>query len=583
MSSRQRRTTEQPKEQSFFGGVAVLSLGIMVVKLIGMFYKIPLGNIIGEQGNADFANAYSIYSVLLTISTAGLPVAVSKLISEGSTLRNEAQVQRIFQVSMKFFLFFGIISFILMFFFSDFLAGLMHNSHAAAGIKTLAPAVVFVSGVAAFRGYFQGRGVMTPTAISQIIEAMSKLVLGLSLAYAIMNSEFTTDHLAKYRPDIDVTEYSSSELTVLLATVQESQAAAGAIFGVTVGTALALAFLVVRYLAGDFRTSGRRTDKADSDMTIVKNLLAIAIPITLTSSLASILNVLDASLVQGQLQGALGYTENESRATYGNYAFALNVYNLPITLVTAVTVSVIPAVSGALAKKERKHGASIAISALRVTGLLAIPMGMGLFALGEPIMALLYPASDVALAGKLLSSLGIVSAFVCLSLVCTSILQVYGFFHLPIMISVLGGLVKVTTNFILVGRESVGIYGAPMGHFLCFSFCFSISFWILCRVVPGLQKERFMFLIPLFSASVMAAAAWLVHSVLSRIFFTNQWFLEETGEVLSRTGVAFSTLLAIFVAAVIYFVLIFLLGGVRKEDVLRMPKGDKLVKILPVR
>lgn len=588
-------TSNAPKEKSFFGGVAVLTIGIMVVKLIGMFYKIPLGNIIGEQGNADFSNAYSIYAVLVTISTAGLPVAVSKMISEATTLNNEAQVQRIFAVSLKFFLFMGSISFIVMFFFPEQLAGFMRNSHAAAGIQALAPAVVFVSGVAAFRGYFQGREIMAPTAISQIIEAVSKLVLGLTLAYYIMNRAYTEVELLQYEKDIDLSVLSPEEIQGAIDSLQSSQAAAGAICGVTVGTALALAFLFTRYLMGGGAYRTRRGDVVDSEKTIMKTLLATAIPITLTSSMAGILNVLDSSLVQGQLQDALGFTENESRTVYGNYAFAVNIYNLPISLVTAVTVSVIPAVSGALASKQRKKASSIAISALRVTGLLAIPMGMGLFFMGEPIMALLYPASDVALAGKLLSNLGIVSAFVCIALVSTSILQVYGFTHLPILITVLGGLIKIITNFVLVGNPNVGIYGATIGNLLCFTFTFSASFFVLCRIVPQLAENKFMFVKPTIASGVMGLGAWATHGLCTKFFTSVGLFLETvdmiegqevleevTEQVLSRTGGGIATLLAIFVAAIIYVVLIFTLGAVTEEDVLMMPKGATLAKYLPV-
>ena len=176
-----RRLSGQ-KQNTFFGGAAVLALGILVVKLIGMFYKIPLTNIIGEQGNADFGNAYNIYAVLLTISTAGLPVAVSKMVSEANALGRRNQVHKIFRTSLGVFLLLGGVSFLIMFFQADQLAAMMNDDKAALGIRALAPAVVCVGCLSAFRGYAQGHGQMTPTAVSQIIEALCKLVIGLSLA-----------------------------------------------------------------------------------------------------------------------------------------------------------------------------------------------------------------------------------------------------------------------------------------------------------------------------------------------------------------------------------------------------------------
>lgn len=574
---------KQGQGNTFFGGVAVLAVGIMVVKLIGMFYKIPLGNIIGEQGYADFTNAYNIYAVLLTVSTTGLPVALSKMISEANTQGNHQQVEKIFQVALKFFFCLGVISFVLMFFFADFLAELMGDSYAAPGIRALSPAVIFVSCVAAFRGYFQGHTNMTPTAVSQIIEAMSKLVLGLTLAYFVMKMDFTQEMLQRFQSEIDLADMTAKEIQASMASTQASLGAAGAIVGVTVGTALALGFLVVTYLVQGRKRTRKGELQVQSQQDIIRSLLAIAIPITLTSSMASIVNLLDAGLVQQQLQSALGMTENESRSLYGNYSWAVNIYNLPLSMITAITVSVIPTVSGALAKRERKRGATIAISALRMTALLSMPMGMGLFVLGKPIIALLYPTANIQLAGSLLSYLGIVSCFVCLSLVCTSILQVYGFFHLPIIITLMGGTVKVVTNYILVGTPTIGIYGAPIGNFFCFFLCFALSLSILNRSVPGLKRSYDLFYKPLFASVVMGGCAWAVYGMLSRMFLSIQSFQGEIEGQLSRTGEGIATLATIGVAGVVYLLVILNIGGVSKEDILMMPKGEKLAKLLKLR
>ena len=321
-----RRISGQ-KQNTFFGGAAILAVGILVVKLIGMFYKIPLVNIIGEQGNTDFTNAYNIYAVLLTISTAGLPVAVSKLVSEASALGRHNQMRKTFRVSMLLFLSLGLVSFLVMYFKADTLAAMMNDTKAAAGIKALAPAVVCVGCLAALRGYSQGHSNMAPTSVSQIIEALCKLVVGLGLAF----------WLVKQGKDPDV-------------------AAAGAITGVTVGTVVALAYMVLDFLLSRGREDTRGTDRPDSAGSILANILKIAVPITLSSSMVGIVTVIDSSLVQGQLQSALDLTEQASRTLYGNYSGALNIYNLPTSLMAAITASVIPAVSAALLKAETTGG-----------------------------------------------------------------------------------------------------------------------------------------------------------------------------------------------------------------------------------
>ena len=609
------RRIDGQKQNTFFGGAAILAVGILVVKLIGMFYKIPLVNIIGEQGTADFNNAYNIYAVLLTISTAGLPVAVSKLVSEANALNRRAQVRRIFRMALLLFLALGALSFLVMFFRADWLAGLMHDSKAAPGIRALAPAVVCVGCLAAFRGYTQGHSNMTPTSVSQIIEALCKLVIGLGLAWWLVKAG---------RP--------------------AEVAAAGAITGVTVGTIVALVYMVLSFLLSRSREPRLAGDVPDSAGSILGNILRIAIPITLSSSMVGIVTVIDSSLVQGQLQRVLlekpdcwalyaefvdfapldqaisawrdslaagtagtmaalnqqveprlaqlqkdpqavlsagdqaalalrDALESIRRALYGNYSGALNIYNLPTSLMAAITASVIPAVSGALARRDRRGAARVSGSALRITALLAFPMGVGLFVLGTPIMRLLFPSLTTQLAGPLLSTLGLATVFVCMMLVCNSILQAHGFVNLPVTVMVLGGAVKIVTNYNVVAIPKVGIFGVPMGNVLCFGLCLALDLVIISRVIP--QRPRYLpiFLKPLAASALMGGGAWAVYGLLSRLF------LDDSG-VISRTGNAAATMAAILVAMVIYFVLIVALRAISRDDLALMPKGDKLARLL---
>lgn len=590
-----RRVARSAKQNTFFGGAAILAVGIMVVKVIGMFYKIPLLNIIGEQGSADFGNAYNIYAVLLTISTAGLPVAVSKLVSEANATGRQNQVRRVFRLSLALFLTLGVLSFLIMSFGSAQLAGLMNDDQAAPGIRALAPAVICVGCLSAFRGYAQGHGNMTPTAISQIIEALCKLVVGLGLAYWLVK-----------------------------AGADQSHAAAGAITGVTVGTIVALAYMLLNYLMGRSQ-EGLSKDTPDSNGTIVKNLLMIAVPITISSSMVGIVTVIDSSLVQGQLQRALlentdcwalykdfmsfdklesalkawqatlpeGTTismsllsdqlagegtktaialhdalEDASRTLYGNYNGALNIYNLPTSLMAAITAAVIPAVSGTLARRDRKGAARVAGSALRISALLAFPMGVGLYVLGEPIMALIFPSLTSQLAGPLLSTLGLATVFVCMMLVCNSILQAYGFVNLPVVIMLAGGVIKIVLNYNVVVLPQVGIYGAPLGNIFCFALCLILDLIVMARVIPGRPKYIPLFAKPAAAAAVMGLGAWAVHGLLAKLLAAN------------RLGNAVATLAAIVVAVAIYGVLVIVLRAITKEDLSLMPKGEKIARIL---
>ena len=545
-----RRVAQTQKQNSFFGGAAILAAGILIVKLIGMFYKIPLINIIGEAGAADFNNAYNIYAVLLTVSTAGLPVAVSKLVSEANALNRRNQVRRTFRLALVLFLTLGLISFLVMFFRADALAGMMNDSKAAAGIRALAPAVVCVGCLAALRGYSQGHSNMAPTSVSQIIEALCKLVVGLGLAF----------WLVKQGKDPDV-------------------AAAGAITGVTVGTVVALIYMVLDFFLSRGREDTHGTDRPDSAGSILANILKIAVPITLSSSMVGIVTVIDSSLVQGQLQSALNLTEKASRTLYGNYSGALNIYNLPTSLMAAITASVIPAVSAALARRDRRGAARITGSALRITALLSFPMGVGLFVLGTPIIRLLFPSLNVEVAGPLLSTLGIATPFVCMVLVCNSVLQAHGFINLPVIVMVLGGIVKIVNNYNLVG--AIGIAGAPVGNILCFGLALVLDLVVITRVIPNRPRLLPIFVKPAIASAIMGGAAWAVYGLLSRVLTAEQ--VNEAGEtirVVSRMGNALGIFLAIAVAGVVYLVLVVAIRAISKDDLALMPKGDKLARLL---
>lgn len=531
------------KQNTMFGGVAVLAVGIAIVKLIGALFKIPLFNVLGESGATDFNNAYAIYSVLLTVSTAGLPVALSKTVSEANTLGRVNQKQKVFRVAMTAFLTMGLVSFAVMWFGADRLAGLMNNSHAAPGIMALAPAVVCVGCLSAFRGYAQGHMNMTPTAVSQIMEALCKLFLGLALAAFIMQG--------------GIAGIPGGERT--------SYAAAGAITGVTVGTVLALIYMSVNYLRTRRGAAGESTDRPDGAGRIFGDLMRIAVPITLSTSLVPIINVLDNSLVLGQLQDALGMSEEASRALYGNYAVAVSLHNLPGSFMTAFTAAIIPAVSAALARRNQAGAARITGSVLRITALLAMPMGVGLMVMAGPIMRLLYPGYDVSITGPLLAIAGPAAICVCLVLVSNSVLQAYGHVNLPIITTLIGGGVKILSNYHLVAIPEVNIHGAPMGLLLCYAVTLILNLVFLRRAASGIGGYVTMFGKPLLASAVMGAAAWAVYGL------AGQWF-----------GNTISLVVAIGVAVVVYLVLVLALRVVSREDVMLMPKGEKIAKILKI-
>ena len=556
-------SSSTPKKNSFFGGAGILTAGIIIVKLIGALYKIPLGNILDDKGFGDFNTAYNIYSLLIIISTGGLPVALSKMVSEANAVGRRNQINKVFSLAMAAFCVLGTVSFCVMAFFPQQLANAMRDSQAAYSILALAPAVFFICPMSAMRGYFQGHALMTPTAVSQIIEALCKLTVGLALAAAFQRS------------------FDS-----------EAISAAGAILGVSVGCLLGSVYMYFCYRRHS-RSQPQGNDEPEDSRTILATLAKLAIPITLASSVIALTNILDARILLGQLQDALGKTVDEARTLKGVYDKAMTLYNLPASFMVPLTASVIPHVSAALKVNQRRLGTQISETALRTTALLALPAGVGMFALGEPIIRLLYPATDVVEGGWMLSVLGIASISVCFMLVCNSILQAYRIVTLPMVTTVIGSALKLVVAWFLIGNPNFGIRGGAISTVVCFWLIALLDLVVVKLALPRSLSYLRVFAKPAAASAAMGLSAWAVCGLLSKTLVkigafqmkdeAGQPILSEAGKVmLSWKGNALAVMAAIGVAVIVYFALILLTKAISKEDLSLMPKGDKIARLLRI-
>ncbi len=581
--------SSQPKKSTFYGAAALLAMTTIIVKVIGAIYKIPITALLPDEAYGDFNAAYNIYSFFLTISTAGLPVALSKTVSECNALGRQNQKDRVFRVAFCAFLFMGVFSFICMSVFSQFVANhIIGNPKAVYCVLALAPAVLCTCCCSAFRGYAQGHMNMVPTGVSQIIEALCKLLLGLSLAMLIMRMAIQPDDL------------------------RDRLSAAGALLGVSVGSILSVLYLGFNHTRTQRRRRAAASDAPDSSRDILSRLLRLAIPITLSSCTMSLVTLIDTNLVNSQLQnvftaieGGLGGVTNSvldifpkavaifehntaalaadptsaiepvldsARSLYGAYSKTMSIYNLPFNLMVPLTACIVPGISACLARRDRRGAQRVTESAMRVSALIALPCGFGLFALGGPIIRLLTLGNvDAAIAGPLLSILGIASIFVCIQVVAAAVLQANGIVNLPIVTMVIGGVIKLITNYTLVGNPKIMIFGAPVGTLLCFAVISVLNLGIIKRMVPRPPRYLSVFLKPLIASAVMAAAAWASHGLFAR--FLSGSFLKD----------AVATFLAILVAVVVYAALVLALRVLSREDLELMPKGEKIAKILHIR
>ena len=531
------------RKQSFMGGVTVMAISTVFVKICGALYKIPLNNILGDEGVTHFMSANNIYALLLTLSTAGLPLALSKLISEANAAGRRTQMRRCLNTAMAIFVTLGAIGSAAMLLFTRQLAAMMNNTLAYWPIKCLGISVICVSLMCAYRGFAQGRQNMVPTATSQFIEAFAKLVVGLPLAWWLI--------------------HNGQPLEI---------GAAGAIVGVSAGIVLAMLYMV-----GNYRKNRGPimwgTDKAQSYPVIARRLLALAIPITLGQTGMSLFNLLDQTIILGQLQDVLGLTEREAATLFGQYSFSNTLFNLPAGFLPAVAISLVPAVTVAVTRKDHREVNRVVTTSFRLIAMLAIPAGVGLSVLAGPILLLLYPARrETAIAATYhLQLLGVASIFVCIMLLTNSIMQAHGKVRLPVYTMLIGGAVKVGVNYVLVGNPEINIKGAPVGTLICYGLIAVMNLAIVSRLLEKKPNYPAIFAKPVLASAVMGATAWASHGLFGR--FLSGGYAKES----------LCTILAVGCAVVVYLILVIALRMITREDLKMVPHGEKLARLLHIR
>ena len=546
------------KKQTFLHGTALLAMATAMVKIIGALYKIPLNQIIGVQGFGYFNTAYQIYNVLLMISTAGLPVAMSRMISQASSIGDYGRVRKIYTVSRTIFLTLGLISAGLMFGFSGVLANTLGQPNAQPAIATLAPASFLICLMSTYRGFFQGQRNMIPTSVSQVLEAFIKLIVGIAAAIMI---KFYFDSIPL--------------------------AAGGAIFGVTM-SCLVSSF----YLNRCYRKAMKNMPAAEatgSTKDIAKGLLAIAIPITIGSAGLQLLTTLETGVYMGQLYDNVKDTMTNQQILdqviiYGGkapedaiqfiidtqkgiYDMAITIFNMPCAFITPITISVIPAITAQISTGDGTEARKTAESAARVTALMAMPCAIGLAVLAEPVTALLggYSGEMLALATPLMTILGICIMFNATVLLTNAIMQAHGHVIMPVVNMFVGGLIKLVAIYILTGNPDIGIIGTPIGSILCYVTITVLNVITVRKVLsdpPAIVKNM---LRGLTAALIMGGVAY------------GAWF------GLKFIGISSKLILCgapIAVGGIVYLVMAIILKAITREDCELLPKGDKIAKIL---
>lgn len=532
-------------------GVIVLTVSNLVVKLLGLFCKIPLHGILQDQGMGYFNIAYNIFTTLYLISTAGLPTAITIMISrtphDGA---RKKQVERIFRVALTVFFILGIIGSSIMFFFAEQLAKLMDSEASYLCIMAISPTLFFICISSAIRGYFQGHQNMVPTAVSEIAEAIGKFAIGIALGYFAISRGESIEVAAGY-----------------------------AIAGITIGVAMGMLFLIGSKILYNSRHKNVQLESDDAGVLstrreILHQMLIIALPITISSVALNLTGIIDTFSIINSMSL---YTAKEIAETaYGNYStLAVTMAHLPSAFIQPIASSLTPALTASLIavktakteqeKKQKKLASDkVMHSCLKFAAIISIPCAIGMSLLSKPILSMLFSNPEsVKNAAPLLSILSIGVFFTAMLTITTSILQAHKLQKKPIISMFCGIVVKLILNLVLIRNPSVGIYGAPIGTVACYFTMAVVNFFFVIKYV-GIQINFIKNFIKPFVATILA----------SMVTIATYWLVGL------RFGDTIATCAAILMTIITYFILLFLLRTFQRSDIIILPKGEKLYQFL---
>ncbi len=527
------------KQKSFVKGAAILGIAGLIVKIIGAVFRIPLVNAVGTEGMGYYNVAYPVYALLLVVSTAGLPTAISKMVSEQAAVGDYTGAHNTFRVAFKVLLMAGLFTSAIMFMVSTWVADFVAQPKGVYALMAISPALFFVALLSAYRGYFQGMQMMAPTAVSQVIEQVGKLAFGLYLAYEWMpgGPEF---------------------------------GAAGALVGVAVSEACSFAYIAAAYHLRKKRIligvdAGRLGHGALSFGPTFKKLMLIAVPVTLGACIMPIVAAIDSAIISRNLQ-AIGFTQQASASMYGALTGVVNpLINMPAVLSLALAMSLVPSISESQAKRDIRQMQLKSAFGLKLAMFLGLPCSLGFALLAGPIIHLLFSSiggQEFALAQSLLQFLSLGVLFLTLVQSMTGVLQGLSKPGLPVIGLCLGAAVKVFLSIWLIRNPNFNIMGAAIGTLACYAIAAVFDVIFVIRQVGFRISMPDHILKPAAATAIMGVAAFAVY----------RW----VGGTSNTLGV----LSAIFIAVCVYLLALSCMNAITKEEMGLMPGGRKVRRLL---
>lgn len=524
---------------------SILAIAGIIVRLIGMLYRIPLANYIGDEGNGYYSAAYNIYSIMLILSSYSLPVAVSKMVSARLARGQYRNARKILRAALFYATIVGGVGFCALWFGSGFFAEhVIKMPYSAYALKVLAPTVWIMAYLGVLRGFFQGHSTMVPTAVSQIFEQIVNAVISLLAAKSLFDLGVKSNLV-----------YGSTEYSYAFG-------AAGGALGTGAGALTALILFVGLYLM--YRPKMKRRIRKEQGTSaegygmITSTLFLTVVPIIVSSSLYNSSTVID-NVLFGQIMTGLGEAK-QIASQWGIYSGKYHLlFNIPVAVANSLSSSLIPALSRAVVEKDRKQTLNRIASAIRFSMIIAIPSAVGLAVLAAPISNLLFPGRDNTDLIKMTCYGSSAVVVYSLSTVTNAVLQGINRMKTPIRNAGISLVLHTVILFVMLRYLHMGIYGVLYANILFALFICILNARAIARFKRYRQEVKKTFLIPMVASAVMGAAAFGVYRAAYSIF-----------------GNLISTGISVLVAVAVYFVLLILLKGVDAQELRSMPGGTRL-------
>ncbi len=526
---------ERKKGGSFIKQAAILAAASMIVRFIGFLYRVPMTAIIGDTGNAIYSAGYQVYNFLLILSSAGLPAAIGKMVSERLALKQYTNAHKVFKVSMLFAAAMGFLFMLLLAILAKPVAvNICKIPDAYYTLLSLAPTIFIVGIMSVFRGYFQGMNNMVPTAFSQIVEQIFNAVFSVLLAYILIDKSIA---------------------------LSAAGGTAGTGIGALAGLIVMLFVYIVNY--GPIKKRTRRKNnkyKIESSKRILRILLSTAIPIILGTAIYSITNLVDMSMVMSRLLKSGAFTNQEAEVLFGQLQGKYVVLTtLPVAISTSIATASVPNIAASMAVKDKKAVERKINMAIKISMIISVPAAIGMAVLADQILLMLFPT--VPEGGSLLRIGSISIIFLALSQIVTGTLQGIGCVKIPALNAFLGAIVKIIFNYILIVIPVINVKGAVISTIACYLVASLLNLYSLKCITRMRLRLMDLLFKPLFASLIMGVICFLSYKGIFIVLKNN------------IVATIFSVLLSMFV----YFFVMLFIKGILKEDIYMLPAGGKIV------